>query len=182
MNPLVRRCLAVAVTALLVTPAAHAQNPQVRDGFWFSIGVGGGSLGCENCEDRTSGGAGYLAFGGKLSDNILLAGTLSGWGKSEDGVTLTVGLAALTARFYPSASGGFFLNAGVGVGSVDLEFDFGPGSFTTSETGAGALLGLGYDLRVGRMLSITPWLQWFGVSYDPGHTDVGQLGIALTVH
>lgn len=175
----------LALTAVLtlalagaLAPAAQAQRPQVREGFWFSIGVGGGSLGCEECDDRTNGGAGTLAFGGKLSNNVLLAGSANGWTRTEEGATLTVGLVAVEARFYPSATGGFFLKAGAGIGSADLDF----GSVTLSETGAGALAGLGYDIRVGRMISITPWLQWFGINYDPGNANVAQLGIALTIH
>jgi len=173
------RPLAVA-TVLLITLAAHlsAQRPQTREGFWFSVGVGGGSLGCQDCDDRENGGAGTLTFGGKLSNAVLLGGSANGWTKSEDGATLTVGLVAVEARFYPSAAGGFFLKAGAGIGSADLDF----GSLTLSEKGAGALIGLGYDIRVGRMISLTPWLQWFGIDYDPGNANVSQLGIALTIH
>lgn len=167
----------VGLTVLLAAPVT-SQRPQLRDGFWFSIGVGGGSLGCEDCEDRESSGTGFIALGGKLSDNVLLGGSINGWSKTVDNATLTVGLVALEARFYPSATGGFFLKAGAGIGSVDL--DFGP--FTVSETGGGAMVGLGYDFRVGRMISITPWLQWFGVNYDPGNANVSQLGVALTIH
>jgi len=177
--PRLLRPLAVA-TALLLTFASHAgaQRPQTRDGFWFSIGVGGGSLGCEDCDSRENGGAGILAFGGKLSRHVLLGGSANGWTKSEDGATLTVGLVAVEARFYPAAAGGFFLKAGAGVGSADLDF----GSVTVSENGSGAIVGLGYDIRMGRMISLTPWVQWFGIDYKPGKANVSQLGLALTIH
>ncbi len=181
MSKFVRSMLAVAALTLLVAPAARAQHPQVRDGFWFSIGVGGGSLGCSDCTDRTNGGAGQITLGGKLSDNVLLGGSLNGWTKSKNGATLSVGLVALSIRYYPSTTGGFFLTAGAGVGSSDLTIGNNP-TFTVSQTGAGGVAGLGYDIRVGRMLSITPWLQWFAVKYDNGDANVGQLGVALTVH
>lgn len=178
MTRLLPRFAMVLALLALLAPAAEAQRPQTREGFWFSVGVGGGSLGCEDCEDRETGGAGTIALGGTLSRTVLLGGSLNGWTKSEDGATLTVGLVAAEARFYPRASGGFFLKAGAGVGSADLEV----GSVTISETGAGALVGLGYDIRVGERISITPWLQWFGVDYDPGRANVSQLGLALTIH
>ncbi len=178
MTRLMQRFATALALVCVLVPAAMAQRPQVRDGFWFSIGVGGGSLGCDECDDRTNGGAGTLAFGGKLSNTVLMAGSANGWTKSEDGATLTIGLVAVEARFYPRTSGGFFLKAGAGIGSADLSF----GSVTVSETGAGALVGLGYDIRVGRMISLTPWVQWFGIDYDPGNANVSQLGLALTIH
>ena len=181
MSSMVRRLMAVAAILMLAVPAASAQHPQVREGFWWSIGLGGGSLGCENCDDRESGGAATLSFGGTVSDHVLLAGTLSGWGKNENDATLTVGLTTFTVRYYPSATGGFWLTAGLGVGSTDLTIGDNP-TITFSESGFGGLAGLGYDIRVGRMISITPWLQWFGLDNDPGSVNVGQLGIAVTFH
>jgi len=182
MPNLVRKAMAVAALSLLVAPSARAQHPQVREGFWFAIGVGGGSLGCSDCSDRTDGGAGQLAFGGTLNPSVLLAGTLNGWGRSENGANLTVGLVAATIRWYPSPSGGFYLTGGLGLGSSDLTIGNGNTTFTVSQTGFGGLAGLGYDIRVGRMLSLTPWFQWFAVKYDNGDANVGQLGLALTVH
>ena len=46
-----------AVVAIAVSAAsAHAQNAQIRDGFWFSGGLGYGSLGCDNCAGSRTGG------------------------------------------------------------------------------------------------------------------------------
>ncbi len=181
MTRSLRPVLAVVALTMLVAATARAQHPQAREGFWFSIGVGGGSLGCSDCDERENGGVGQITLGGKLSDHVLLGGSLNGWTKSVNSNTLTVGLAALTIRYYPSATGGFYLTAGAGVGSSDLSFGTNP-TFTISQTGSGGIAGLGYDIRVGRMLSITPWLQWFAVKYDNGDANVGQLGVALTVH
>lgn len=178
MMRLISRLAVIGILLGMVATPGEAQRAQMRDGFWFTVGVGGGSLGCKDCEERENGGAGTIALGGTLSRNVLLGGSLNGWTKSEDGATLTVGLVAVEARFYPSATGGFFLKAGAGVGSVDLSF----GNVTVSENGAGGMVGLGYDIRVGRMISLTPWLQWFGIDYNPGNANVSQLGIALTVH
>jgi hypothetical protein len=178
MSRLISRTILMLGLLGAIAPAVMAQRPQTREGFWFSIGVGGGSLGCEECDERSNGGVGMLAFGGKLSNTVLMAGSANGWTRSEDGATLTVGLVAVEGRFYPSSSGGFFLKAGAGIGSLDVSF----GSVTVSETGAGVLAGLGYDIRVGRMISITPWVQWFGIDYDPGNANVSQLGLALTIH
>ena len=48
--------------------------------------------------------------------------------------------------------------------------------------GLGGVLGLGYDFRVGRNLSLTPF--WNGYAVQSGDVDanVGQLGLSVTVH
>ena len=45
------------------TPAA-AQHPQTREGFWFNIGLGYGSPGCDGCGSRLGGFSGGLSLGG----------------------------------------------------------------------------------------------------------------------
>jgi hypothetical protein len=82
-------------------------------------------------------------------------------------------------RFYPSATGGLFLLGGLGVGSTQLEVD---GVGTSGETGFGAIFGLGYDIRVGTSVSLTPFLNGFAVEDSDVHVNVGQVGLGLTVH
>lgn len=180
MNRIVRSALlsAACALALNVTPAM-AQHPQTRNGFWFSGGLGYGSLGCDGCDGREGGLSGGLAFGGTLSDKVLLAVGTTGWSKSEFGGSLTVGTLDARLRFYPMVMSGFFLTGGLGLGSVYASID-GFGSET--EWGLGAVLGLGYDFRVGRNVSLTPF--WNGYAVQSGDIDanVGQLGMSVTVH
>ena len=56
--------------------------------------------------------------------------------------------------------------------------DFG----SETETGFGALLGLGWDIRVGKNLSLTPFWNGFGVETDDVDVNVGQIGLGLTLH
>jgi hypothetical protein len=51
-----------------------------------------------------------------------------------------------------------------------------------SETGVGVLLGLGYDIRVGNNVSLTPFWNGFAVHTSNTDTNVGQLGLGVTVH
>ncbi|MFZ5625070.1 MAG: hypothetical protein ACOY71_11685 [Gemmatimonadota bacterium] len=157
----------------------HAQHPQTRQGFWFSGGLGYGSLGCENCTGRSDGLSGGLALGGTLSQQVLLGVATTGWTKSESGLTLTTGTLTGVIRFYPSATGGFYLTGGLGVGSISADL---AGFGSDSEVGVGALLGLGYDIRVGSNLSITPFLNGFAVNTSNADANVGQLGLYITVH
>ena len=46
--------------------AAPEARPQLREGFWFNVGFGYGSLGCEDCRDRLNGFSGGLSLGGTI--------------------------------------------------------------------------------------------------------------------
>jgi hypothetical protein len=123
--------------------------------------------------------SGGLAIGGTLSQKLLLGAGTNAWSKSENGATLTVGTLTALARFYPSATGGFFLVGGLGIGSIHAEIsDFG----SDTETGLGALVGLGYDFRVGQNVSLTPYWNGFAMSTANADANVGQLGLGVTVH
>ena len=169
---------AVMSVSCLPSPVA-AQRPQTREGFWFSGGLGYGSLGCQDCSGRESGLSGGVSIGGTLSQKVLLGAGTTGWTKSENGATLTAGTLTALIRFYPSAEGGFFLLGGLGLGRVNLNVS---GFGSASETGAGAVLGLGYDIRVGENVSLTPFWNGVGITYSDGDANYGQLGLAVTIH
>ena len=171
--------IAACLLALTATNVASAQNPQTREGFWFNIGIGAGSLGCSDCDGRETGVTGGLALGGTLGKRWLLGGFSNGWTKTVDDVTLTAGTLVFGARFYPSVTSGFFLLGGIGVGTLSIDAgDFG----SASETGSGALLGLGWDIRVGSNVSLTPFWNGAAVSMSGGDANFGQLGIGITIH
>ena len=167
------------IGSLSAVSAAEAQNAQVRDGFWISGGLGYGVLGCENCADYEGGVSGGLSLGGTISPRFLLGAGTSAWTKSDAGSTLTVGLLDARVRFYPSTRGGFFLTGGLGLGSVQGSVS---GLGTDTEHGVGVLLGLGYDWRVSRNASITPYWNGFAMRNDNVDANVGQLGLAVTLH
>jgi hypothetical protein len=170
---------AVVASLAVSATSAFAQNAQVRDGFWFSGGLGFGSLGCDNCGDRTNGLSGGLSLGGTISPRFLLGVGSDAWTKSEQGATLTVATLDARVRFYPSTTGGFFLTGGVGVGSVTGSI---AGFGSNTESGLGVLLGLGYDIRVAKNTSITPYWSAFAMSNNNTDANVGQLGLAITLH
>ena len=176
MVQLVAVCM---ISSLSVAADAQAQNAQVRQGFWISGGLGYGSLGCDGCADREGALSADISLGGTLSPRFLVGVGTSGWSKSEQGGTLTVGLVDARVRFYPSARGGLFLTGGIGIGSVKATVD-GFGSAT--ETGPAAILGLGYDYRVSPNMSVTPYWNAFAMKNDNTDANVGQAGIAITLH
>lgn len=169
----------VVVAALSVgAVSANAQHAQTRDGFWFSGGLGYGSLGCDNCGSREGGASGDLSLGGTISPRFLLGVGAAGWSKSDQGARLTVSTLDARVRFYPSRTGGFFVTGGIGLGSVRGDF----GGFTATETGVGTILGLGWDIRVARNTSITPYWNGFAMKNSNTDANVGQAGIAVTLH
>lgn len=178
-----RRIVAPLLTIVLLAvtgpAAASAQEPAKREGFFFNFGLGAGSLGCSDCDDRVTGLSGALAIGGALNPHWTLGAFSNGWTKSEDGVTLTAGTLVFGARFYPSADNGFFLLFGLGLGTVDLAIS---GFGSASERGTGALLGVGFDVRIAETVSITPFWNGAGISFSGGDANFGQLGVGFTIH
>lgn len=172
------QCFGVVAALTVSAASAYAQNAQIRDGFWISGGLGYGSLGCDGCGSRTGSVSGDLSLGGTISPRFLLGVGTAAWTKSEQGATLTVGTLDGRVRFYPSRAGGFFLTGGIGFGSVRGDW----GGFSATETGVGTILGLGWDIRVARNTSITPY--WNGFAMKNANTDanVGQMGLAVTLH
>src|SRR2546425_4364377 len=72
-----RTALALAVITACLAGSALAQQPQprqppLRHGFWFSGGLGDGSLGCQNCSGRTGALSGNISLGGTLSPKVPL--------------------------------------------------------------------------------------------------------------
>lgn len=151
-----------------------------REGFWGSFGLGYGSLGLDGMASREDGLSGNLAIGGSVSERFLLGAGTTGWTKDLQGGRITFGTLTALARFYPSADGGFFLTAGLGFGSVTLEVD---GFGSDSDSGGGAVLGVGYDLRLGSSnWAFTPYANSIGHAFDEGNANVLQFGLGLTYH
>jgi hypothetical protein len=153
---------------------SSALHPQVRQGFWFNAGMGIGSIGCDGCGARTSGLSGGLSLGGTITERVLLGVGTTGFVKTVDGERLTAGTFDLRVRFYPVRTSGFFLTGGIGLGSVSYA------GFT--ERGAGALVGLGWDIRLGTNTSLSVFYNGFAMSNSNVDANVGQLGIGVTFH
>jgi hypothetical protein len=158
----------------LAATVAAAQHPQVRQGFWIGFGFGYGSsnVSCDGCgsSSRESGGAGFVKLGGTLSDKVLLGGEINAWTKSSGGLTAELGNVSFAGYLYPQPKSGFFVKGGVGFASTRLH-----NSGTASATGFGFVVGLGYDIRVGTNISITP----VGNFYFGSDGDLKESGTTL---
>jgi hypothetical protein len=150
-------------------PAAFcedARGAHQREGFWIGLGAGYGSASasasCEGCSgDREGSFTGFLKLGGTLNPQLLLGVESNAWVKSEDNVTVTLGAVSGTVTVYPSAASGFFVKGGVGLSYLSTDVSVIGATVNVSKTGWGLIGGLGYDLRVGRKVSITPSFNYY---------------------
>lgn len=187
-----RSLTAVAVLTVLGVSVVAAQKPQVRKGFWIGFGFGYGSsnVSCDGCgsSNRESGATGFLKMGGTLSDKVLLGGEVNAWTKSTNGVTADLGNVSFAAYLYPQPKSGFFVKGGVGFATTRLH-----NSGTAEASGFGFVAGLGYDIRVGTNISITPVGNFYfgsdgdlkesGTTLETGWKhNVYEFGLGITFH
>src|SRR5437762_6713999 len=189
-------CILAAAGLLGVTASvARAQYPQRREGFWIGFGLGYGSanITCGTCGSgpRTGGVTAFLKLGGTPSRNVLIGGAVNGWSHSRGGATETMENVTGSLYYYPVATSGLFLSGGLGFSNYHV--DTTP---STSGTGWGFTGGVGYDVRVGRNVSLTPVVNFvygaladFDVATSAGLTtasgwtqNVVDLGLGVTFH
>ncbi len=135
------------------TPAAH-------QGVWLSGGLGGGTTdndeGGFTSDEDDGGPAGYFRMGGSVTPHILLGGEVIGMTVDRNGSDISFANATFTLVYDPALPGGFFAKGGIGFASVMTSTEFGGGTFTTDDEGFGVTLGVGYDIRIGGNLYLTP--------------------------
>jgi len=154
--------IVTTVLVLAVAAGLSAQHPQVRQGFWIAFGLGYGSadLTCDVCNfDREGGGVGHIRLGGTLSEKVLLGGDVTAWTKEKDGATFTAGNVSMVVLYYPMEAGGLFVKGGAGFSSIMIEVQ----GQQADGASFGLSGGLGYDVRVGRNISITPLVDFLYV-------------------
>jgi len=173
-------------TILITTAAlalAGAASAQTRDGFFIGGGLGYGSGDASTDGTREdlsqvggldSGRTGGLTFnlrlGKTLSPRLALGAELNSWFHSEDAADLSVFNATAAFYLYPYDAG-IFVKGGLGVARAKFSFE----GDDLSGLGFGAMLGLGYDYRIGDSMAVTPQIAyWFG---SPG--DLSVEGIDL---
>jgi hypothetical protein len=167
----------------------------LRDGFHFSMGIGGGSVSasCDGCavdffDDRLNGLSGRIQVGGAVSSKLVIAAELSGWMKNDVPVYRRIAAIGLVVLGYPSETSGFFVKGGVGGLRAFIEDDFN--EFQTDAWTAQA--GIGFDILIGDAM-LTPYANyvytfngesWFNDIVSPVTVlpNAILLGMALTVH
>jgi hypothetical protein len=189
------RCALIALLAVAPISLLSAQSrPQTREGFTIAFGVGNGSVevGCSFCNtDRPNDGSGFLRIGRAVRPNLIIGGEYRGWFHNVDLGTAAVSLTLADVMFYPLRDVGWYVEVGLGLGQYETSDDASNASLTAK--GAAFAIGTGYDIRVGKRFSITPFVS---SSRIPGGTvkqngitaaekmevSLRQIGIAFTWH
>ena len=146
-------CTKTLLLAALLNAATAPAWAQGHDGFWIGFGLGGGATGGSNSR---GGGAAYLRMGGTPGNQLLVGGEALGWGRTDNGVTVSQGNATADILFYPSATSSFFLKTGLGFATATASSTSGNVTVTTTDNGFGSTFGAGFDIRLGRNLYLTP--------------------------
>jgi hypothetical protein len=174
-----RRFIGTAAALLLVASPALGQNA-ARQGFTVSFGLGAGSAAASyegNTTERISGPSGYLRVGGAVSPTLVIAGESHGLTRKDGTLTSHFGYLLAIAQWYPQPSGGFYVSGGLGLGVI-REDDSDPGfDYELQSVGAAAQVGLGYDVRMTRNFSLTPYVNFLGMGGGkPSLNGQGQSG------
>jgi len=168
----VARVIAVFAALSCAASSARAQYPQRRDGFWIGFGLGycTANISCDDCASgsRTDGITGFLKLGGAPSRNVLVGGAINGWSHYDGSVTERMTNVTASLYLYPATRSGFFVTGGVGIANYHVN-----SAPSFDGTGLGFTAGAGYDIRVGRDISLTPV-----VNYEYGRVgDVNEAGL-----
>ena len=150
----------------MAAPADGQRGPgreSARSGVWGGLGLAYGTLGCEDCDDRTSGFSGMGIIGGTLSDVVRLGGGGSSFYREEDESTLTIGSAMAIVQVFPGR-GDIYLQGGAGFATAEVEV----GDATFEDEGAAFQVGLGYSANLGERgkVAIVPFANWTFTSID----------------
>jgi hypothetical protein len=140
--------------------SAQSQSPRRandRQGFWVGVGLGGGSTenDCSTCSNfRFTGPSGYVRFGGTLSRRLLLGVESDGWLHSSDGIDERIGFGSVVVLWYPMPAGALYVKLGYGWMTYHAE---DAGNVLTAK-GRSPSIGLGYEKRVRRNVSLVPFV------------------------
>ena len=157
MRSRLRSWLTLAVLTLGALPlSAQASH---RKGFFIGFGFGGGG-GTVDSDENVNGGMGWITLGGTITPRLRLAADFEGMVPKGDNADFSLGTSTFAALYYPSVTSNFFLKGGIGAATVSYT---GPGP-NGNGTGLGGVVGAGFDMMVGKKVSITPQLTFFGGS------------------
>jgi hypothetical protein len=176
----------ILLVAVLTPVSVTAQGLQEREGLWAQVGIGAGfnRTDCTNCdtEQWAEGGVVYLRAGTTISKYVLLGLEAYGFRKTsgESSESKVQGLVAM-AQWYPWLKHGGYLKVGWGLSHGEGRFTASNISSQGKRTGMAVTVGVGWDIRVARNISITPvFNSYINALGDIAFPGVGTIDDALT--
>jgi hypothetical protein len=160
-----------ALAAFALAPTgALAGYPPDRNGFMIGFGVGGGSVGIEDGDEREGGVTGNFRIGYAVAPTLVIHLESSAWTKTSEGelvgidedtflsiygdVTWTFSTAVAALTYYPSS--GLFFRGGLGVGVAEVEVEVADIDISEDESGFAALAAVGYEWRLTKKFALAP--------------------------
>jgi hypothetical protein len=158
-------CLVVALAAgplAAGTLAAQARPTGVwarqsssHDGAFLSAGGGLGAahVSCTGCATlgHELSPSFWVKAGGAVSPKFLIGAEIDAWYAMVSGNRTIIANGSLTGYYYPNPTSGLFFKGGLGPSIYQVR-----NGSTFKGVGIGAVLGVGYDYRIGRSLYLTP--------------------------
>jgi len=182
----------------------RAQELGRPHGFWWGFGLGGGwaTISCNGCAGgpRLSGSSFSIKLGGTPSPRVRLGAGLDFWyHELPTGTSQGLGALTLSLYYYPLSRSGLFVEAGVGTAAYTEDFVApvacgGAGCAGVVGGGWGLTLGVGYDERIGRTVSVMQRLAYtYGGVGNVKYTDGSPfatgwkqhallIGLGVTLH
>lgn len=161
---LLRLVLPVLIATLAIAPSATAQETDAQErveetgiqahrGWWIGFGLGGGWNTSTTLDGKAEAGMGAYGRAGRTVSQRFLVGLESlAWIDAQIVQAIARTNTTLMAMFYPSRSGGLYLKGGIGMAHVQWATPLG----ADKETGGAVTLGIGFDIRLGSNLYLTP--------------------------
>jgi hypothetical protein len=163
-----------------------------REGFLFSIGIGGGQLRVSGAEpDGTAALTGAFDFAMRMgygfSDRFQLFGDITAdvgtFGQGSDVTNWVLSVRGQTVLIGDRAGNGLNVNAGVGLGGLSIT-NWYAGFHSDTPASVAFVGGLSYDARIARQFALSPelYFMWHPVSNGPGFADDSARSIGLRLN
>jgi hypothetical protein len=148
------------LTLVLAMIAMAPGSAGAQSGFSWAVGGGAARnrVDCETCAEIKHywGVSGFIRGGGAVSEHVTVGGELHFWQADIEGNDAYLrGIQGLV-QWYPSASGGFFGQVGLGLSRIRNSFDVGGETVRGAETGLNVSAGVGWDVPLGKGIYLTP--------------------------
>lgn len=176
--------LLVVLAALLAiaAPARAQTDPPTRSGFFIGFGADFGALGLSDSDGREGGPGGFFTGGFAVNPRLFAGLEINGWLGNEDEGTVDADFLfaqyLATGHLFPLTGRGLFLKGGLGLSTLEVTTGTRGGGET--RTGLGALIGVGYDIRVGENVALSPYATLGYGSFDDVSANVVHVGVGVT--
>ena len=194
--------LLLLLILLAVPVVGGAQRDETYVGFNFAFGIGRGSMSlkCKGCETTPQADiSGQVRVGYTVKENLYAGVELLGFQKAQivnlETVQASFAFGGGVLLWYPRRYGDAFFKFGAGMSHSSGTFNAGTAQQPTAlELNSPTFLGgVGFDIRMGRTFSLTPYIDYFyvvgsdatlGANTAPVtvNSSVLNIGLALTLH